>query len=45
MGQTNSEHSRHWFFGGKLEQADTFLTRSRTRSPRYWFSPPLVHSP
>jgi phosphoribosylformylglycinamidine synthase len=39
MGQSNSEHSRHWFFGGKMvidgvEQADTLFKMVKDTLPK-----------
>jgi phosphoribosylformylglycinamidine synthase len=39
MGQSNSEHSRHWFFGGKIiidgvEQADTLFKMVKDTLPK-----------
>lgn len=45
MGQSNSEHSRHWFFSGKMvidgeEQADTLFKMVKDTLPKVRLCPP-----
>lgn len=45
MGQSNSEHSRHWFFSGKMvidgeEQSDTLFKMVKDTLPKVRLCPP-----